>query len=122
MSEEVQPVPEPAPPVAGLPPVEGHRVFRLLRRGPSFWGLPVLHTFMVLGVAGIGFELLKIVSGTKAGMYWVGAMIAVWAVLTQLHQADPIILWSFLRAIVLRPPGRLLATIPGRVRVVVVDE
>jgi hypothetical protein len=85
--------------------LRGNRVYRLIKTGPVFGGLPILQTG-ILGVSiTLGFWVVKMIFGGLGGVIWVLTGACIWGALVYLRNQDEMflpILWLRLSGVVMK--------------------
>lgn len=96
----------------------GTRIYRMIDRGPTFWGLPVMQCAALLGSGSGGFFLVRAFFGNWGGLAWLSVVAVAWACLSWLHQADKTYISMLMLKLTVKLYPRTTSYVSGRQRVV----
>ena len=96
----------------------GTRIYRLIDRGPTFWGLPVMQCALLLGAGAGGFFIVRGFFGNWGGLARISITGVAWACLGWLHTADKTFISMLMLKLTVKLYPRTTSYVPGRQRVV----
>jgi type IV secretory pathway VirB3-like protein len=113
-AEEGQPKPKPK---REKEPISGNRIYHSIDRSPEFAFLPYKQAGSLMGLAALGFFIVKGMFGWKVALLYEATLAAVWAALGFIQSQDRTFIPMMLLQLAVKVRPRIDSMTPGRQRV-----